>query len=210
MIIYQWWRDIDRERTIQGFHSNNVFNRIKLGIILFIISEIFFFISFFWRFFHIRLTQIIELGIKWPPTGIIVFNPFIIPLLNTIILLTSGISITWAHHRILNNNYKQFFNSLIITIILGIYFSFLQIYEYLEASFNIADSSYGSTFFLATGFHGLHVLIGTTFLIICFFRNLLIHYSQNHHFGFEAAAWYWHFVDIVWLFLYISIYWWGN
>lgn len=170
----------------------------------------FFFISFFWRFFHLRLTQIIELGIKWPPTGIKVFNPFIIPLLNTIILLTSGISITWAHHRLINNNYKQLFYRLLITIILGIYFSLLQLFEYLEASFNISDSSYGSTFFLATGFHGLHVLIGTTFLIICFIRNILIHFSANHHFGFEAAAWYWHFVDIVWLFLYISIYWWGN
>lgn len=120
--------------------------RIKLGIILFIISEIFF-ISFFWRFFHLRLTQIIELGIKWPPTGIKVFNPFIIPLLNTIILLTSGISITWAHHRLINNNYKQLYTRLLITIILGIYFSLLQLYEYIEASFNISDSSYGSTFF---------------------------------------------------------------
>lgn len=138
------------------------------------------------------------------------FNPFIIPLLNTIILLTSGISITWAHHRLINNNYKQLFYGLLITIILGIYFSILQLFEYIEASFNISDSSYGSTFFLATGFHGLHVLIGTTFLIICFIRNLIIHFSSNHHFGFEAAAWYWHFVDIVWLFLYISIYWWGN
>lgn len=210
LIIYQWWRDIARERTYQGFHSFNVFKGIKLGIILFIISEIFFFISFFWRFFHLSLTQIIELGIKWPPIGIEVFNPFIIPLLNTIILLTSGISITWSHHRLLNNNYSQFFNRLLITIILGIYFSILQLFEYLEASFNISDSSYGSTFFIATGFHGLHVLIGTTFLIICFLRNLFIHFSSIHHFGFEAAAWYWHFVDIVWLFLYISIYWWGN
>lgn len=209
-MIYQWWRDISRESTFQGFHSFNVFLRIKLGIILFIISEVLFFTSFFWRFFHLRLTQIIELGIIWPPSGILTFNPFIIPLLNTIILLSSGISITWSHHRLLNNNYNQFFNSLLITIILGIYFSILQVYEYIDSSFNISDSSYGSIFFLATGFHGLHVLIGTIFLAICFLRNIFIHFSLNHHFGFEAAAWYWHFVDIVWLFLYISIYWWGN
>lgn len=152
----------------------------------------------------------IELGIQWPPTGIYAFNPFIIPLLNTIILLTSGISVTWAHHRLINNNFNQFFNRLILTIFLGIYFSLLQIFEYLEASFNISDSSYGSRFFLATGFHGIHVIIGTTFLFICFSRNLFIHFSSNHHLGFEIAAWYWHFVDIVWLFLYLSIYWWGN
>lgn len=199
-----------RERTLQGLHSNNVFLNIKIGIILFIISEIFFFISFFWRFFHIRLTQSIELGIKWPPTGIFSFNPFIIPLLNTIILLTSGISITWAHYRLINNNFLNFKYRLLITIILGIYFSFLQGYEYIEARFNISDSSYGSLFFLTTGFHGIHVLVGTIFLIVSFIRNLNIHYSNNHHFGFEAAAWYWHFVDIVWLFLFISIYWWGN
>lgn len=210
LIIFQWWRDITRERTFQGLHSSKVFLRIKIGIILFIISEIFFFFSFFWRFFHLSLTQCIELGIKWPPTGIQVFNPFIIPLLNTIILLTSGISITWAHYSLINNKFKRFISRISITIILGIYFSFLQTYEYLEAQFNISDSSYGSTFFIATGFHGLHVLIGTLFLIISFLRNLKIHFSKNHHFGFEAAAWYWHFVDIVWLFLYISIYWWGN
>nr|WKW84044.1 cytochrome c oxidase subunit 3 [Sitodiplosis mosellana] len=210
MIMYQWWRDISRESTLQGFHSFNVLLGMKLGMILFIISEILFFISFFWSFFHLSLTQMIELGMKWPPTGIKVFNPFMIPLLNTVILLTSGISVTWAHHSLINNSYKQLFYSLMITILLGIYFSMLQLFEYLEAPFNISDSSYGSTFFLATGFHGLHVLIGTIFLTICFMRNLLIHFSNNHHFGFEAAAWYWHFVDIVWLFLYISIYWWGN
>lgn len=133
-----------------------------------------------------------------------------VPLLNTIILLTSGISVTWSHHSLLNNNFKQFFFSLFITLILGLYFSILQLYEYLDSSFNISDSSYGSIFFLFTGFHGLHVLIGTIFLFICFFRILFIHFSLNHHFGFEAAAWYWHFVDIVWLFLYIFIYWWGG
>lgn len=210
LTIYQWWRDICREGTFQGKHTILVSKGLRWGIILFIISEIFFFISFFWAFFHRRLSPNIEIGSIWPPISIIPFNPFQIPLLNTIILITSGITVTWAHHALIENNYTQTSQRLFITIILGIYFTILQAYEYIEAPFTIADSIYGSTFFLATGFHGLHVIIGTIFLIICFFRHLNNHFSRNHHFGFEAAAWYWHFVDVVWLFLYISIYWWGN
>lgn len=210
LIIYQWWRDIVREGTFQGLHTNQVTIGLKLGIILFITSEVFFFISFFWTFFHSRLRTTIELGLTWPPTGIIVFNPFKIPLLNTIILLTSGISVTWAHHRLINKNYTQTLQRLVITILLGIYFSLLQLLEYISAPFRIADSIYGSIFFLATGFHGIHVLIGTLFLLICLIRHINYQFSANHHFGFEAAAWYWHFVDIVWLFLYLSIYWWGK
>jgi len=210
LTIYQWWRDISREGTFQGLHTIPVINGLKWGIILFIVSEIFFFISFFWRFFHRRLSPNIELGITWPPLGIQAFNPFQIPLLNTVILLTSGISVTWAHHRLMENNHSQTSQRLFITILLGIYFTILQAYEYLEAPFSIADSVYGSTFFIATGFHGLHVLIGTIFLFICLVRHINFHFSKNHHFGFEAAAWYWHFVDVVWLFLYVSIYWWGN
>lgn len=208
LTIYQWWRDINRERTFQGHHTQFVSQGLRYGIILFITSEIFFFISFFWRFFHRRLNPNIELGIIWPPHNIPVFNPFQIPLLNSIILLSSGISITWTHHRLIINNYSQAKFSLFITIILGIYFTLLQAYEYLEAPFNISDRIYGSTFFLTTGFHGLHVIIGTTFLIIIIIRLSHNHFSLSHHFGFEAAAWYWHFVDVVWLFLYISIYWW--
>lgn len=210
LIIFQWWRDITREGTFQGLHSSNVVLGLKLGIILFIISEIFFFFSFFWRFFHRRLSPAVELGINWPPIGINPFNPFQIPLLNTLILLTSGISVTWSHHRLIERNHSQSVIRLIITIFIGIYFSILQAYEYIEARFSIADSVYGSTFFIATGFHGIHVLIGTTFLAVCFFRLKNFHFSNIHHFGFEAAAWYWHFVDVVWLFLYISIYWWGG
>jgi len=210
LTIYQWWRDISRERTFQGLHTICVINGLKWGIILFIISEVFFFISFFWRFFHRRLSPNIELGINWPPIGVSPFNPFQIPLLNTVILLTSGISVTWAHHRLIENNHYQGKISLIISIILGIYFTSLQAYEYFEASFSIADSIYGSTFFIATGFHGIHVIIGTTFLFVCLIRHNFFHFSSSHHFGFEAAAWYWHFVDVIWLFLYISIYWWGG
>nr|YP_009759746.1 cytochrome c oxidase subunit III [Phauda flammans]QIQ56357.1 cytochrome c oxidase subunit III [Phauda flammans] len=210
MSMYQWWRDICREGTLQGKHTIVVLKGLKWGMILFIISEIFFFISFFWAFFHSSLSPNIEVGCNWPPTMIIPFNPFQIPLLNTIILISSGITVTWAHHSLMENNYSQMSQSLFITIMLGIYFTILQAYEYFEATFTISDSIYGSTFFMATGFHGLHVMIGTIFLLICLIRHLNNHFSKNHHFGFEAAAWYWHFVDVVWLFLYISIYWWGN
>uniref|UniRef100_UPI0030FF1B59 cytochrome c oxidase subunit III n=1 Tax=Ampittia trimacula TaxID=2573047 RepID=UPI0030FF1B59 len=210
LTMYQWWRDICRESTFQGMHTTYVLKGLRWGMILFIVSEIFFFISFFWAFFHSSLTPNIEIGNSWPPYNIIPFNPFQIPLLNTIILITSGITITWAHHTLIENNFSQTKQSLLLTILLGIYFTILQAYEYYEAPFTIADSIYGSTFFMATGFHGLHVIIGTIFLITCFFRHNTNHFSNKHHFGFEAAAWYWHFVDVVWLFLFITIYWWGN
>jgi len=206
----QWWRDIYRERTLQGLHTKIVEKGIRWGIILFIVSEIFFFLSFFWAFFHRRLSPTIEIGVQWPPLGINAFNPFQVPLLNTIVLVSSGVTVTWAHHSLIENNFSETKQSLFLTILLGIYFTALQGIEYWEASFSISDSVYGSTFFLATGFHGFHVLIGTTFLTVCFFRHNGCHFSMGHHFGFEAAAWYWHFVDVVWLFLYLIIYWWGN
>lgn len=210
LTIIQWWRDICREGTFQGKHTILVTKGLKWGIILFIISEVFFFLSFFWAFFHRSLSPNIEIGAIWPPLSIIPFNPFQIPLLNTIILIRSGVTVTWAHHALIENNFSQTNQGLFITICLGIYFTILQAYEYIEAPFSIADRVYGSTFFIATGFHGLHVIIGTIFLSICFIRRINNHFSNNHHFGFEAAAWYWHFVDVVWLFLYISIYWWGS
>nr|QXE46448.1 cytochrome c oxidase subunit III [Cephalcia yanqingensis] len=210
LIMLQWWRDVVRESTYQGHHTSVVIKGLRLGMILFIISEVFFFISFFWAYFHSSLSPNIEIGMNWPPSGITTFNPFQIPLLNTIILISSGITVTWAHHCIMESNTSQTNQSLLITVILGIYFSMLQLYEYFEASFTIADSIYGSTFFISTGFHGIHVMIGTQFLLICLIRNYFNHFSKFHHFGFEAAAWYWHFVDVVWLFLYIMIYWWGG
>nr|YP_010827552.1 cytochrome c oxidase subunit III [Callibia diana]WFD61148.1 cytochrome c oxidase subunit III [Callibia diana] len=210
LTIIQWWRDVVRESTYQGLHTIKVMSGLRWGMILFILSEVFFFISFFWTFYHSSLSPSIEIGVNWPPLGILAFNALQVPLLNTMVLLASGITITWTHHALLENNHNEAIQSLMITIILGLYFTFLQMYEYLEAPFTIADSIYGSTFFMATGFHGLHVIIGTTFLITCLNRMLYMHFSSNHHFGFEAAAWYWHFVDVVWLFLYISIYWWGN
>nr|BAJ24509.1 cytochrome c oxidase subunit III [Phraortes sp. Miyako Island] len=210
LTMLQWWRDIVREGTYQGLHTKIVMQGLRKGMILFIISEIFFFISFFWAFFHSSLSPIIQIGTLWPPMGINTFNPMQIPLLNTMILLSSGVSITWAHHSLLNNNMKEMNISLFITIMLGMYFTILQAYEYIEAPFTISDSIYGSTFFMATGFHGIHVIIGSTFLMVCWTRQMMSHYSKYHHVGFEAAAWYWHFVDVVWLFLYITIYWWGN
>nr|WIL79879.1 cytochrome c oxidase subunit III [Tillus discoidalis]WIL79905.1 cytochrome c oxidase subunit III [Opilo sinensis] len=210
LIMYQWWRDIVREGTFQGLHTFKVTLGLRWGMILFITSEVLFFISFFWGFFHNSLAPAIEIGMNWPPLGIKPFNPIQIPLLNTLILLTSGLTVTWAHHSLMENNYTQTLQGLIFTVVLGFYFTVLQAYEYLEASFTISDAVYGSSFYMATGFHGIHVIIGTTFLLICLIRHYLNHYSNIHHFGFEAAAWYWHFVDVVWLFLYISIYWWGS
>nr|YP_009499545.1 cytochrome c oxidase subunit III [Anastrangalia sequensi]ASL05659.1 cytochrome c oxidase subunit III [Anastrangalia sequensi] len=210
LIMYQWWRDVVRESTFQGLHTFVVTSGLRWGMILFITSEVFFFISFFWSFFHNSLSPSIEIGMIWPPKGIKTFNPIEIPLLNTLILVTSGLTVTWAHHGLMENNYSQALQGLILTVMLGFYFSMLQAYEYIEAPFTIADSVYGSSFFMATGFHGLHVLIGSTFLLVCLIRHYNLHFSAIHHFGFEAAAWYWHFVDVVWLFLYISIYWWGS
>nr|AVN68271.1 cytochrome c oxidase subunit 3 [Tryonicus parvus] len=210
LTMIQWWRDIIREGTYQGLHTKMVTKGLRWGMILFIVSEIFFFISFFWAFFHSSLSPTIDIGSMWPPIDIYPFNPMQIPLLNTAILLASGVTVTWAHHSIMENNYTQGIQGLFFTVMLGIYFTILQGYEYLEAPFTIADSAYGSTFFIATGFHGLHVIIGSTFLLTCLLRQKSHHFSSWHHFGFEAAAWYWHFVDVVWLFLYISIYWWGS
>nr|YP_010963606.1 cytochrome c oxidase subunit III [Nondenticentrus paramelanicus]WKZ08089.1 cytochrome c oxidase subunit III [Nondenticentrus paramelanicus] len=210
MCMIQWWRDIIRESTFQGLHSIKVVKNMKLGMILFILSEIMFFVAFFWSFFHSSLSPSIEIGMNWPPLNIKSFNPMGIPLLNTMILLSSGVSMTWAHSALLMKNYTQSMKSMTITIILGIYFSMLQLYEYLESPFCIADSVYGSSFFMSTGFHGIHVLVGSIFILISIIRLKKLHYSNYHHVGFECSAWYWHFVDVVWLFLYVSIYWWGS
>lgn len=210
LTILQWWRDVTRERTFQGLHTSNVVLGLKYGIIIFILSEVFFFISFFWCFFHRRLSPSIEIGLQWPPLGIKSFNCLSIPILNTIILLSSGISITWAHNSLLNNNYDQSVQGIFLTIFLGIYFTLLQLYEYLESFFSISDSIYGSIFFISTGFHGFHVIVGTIFIVITFIRFVKLHFSYSHYIGFESASLYWHFVDLVWLFLYVSVYWWGN
>nr|WOW98988.1 cytochrome c oxidase subunit III [Cixiini sp.] len=207
---YQWWRDISRESTFQGEHTLKVTKMMKMGMILFITSEIMFFSSFFWGFFHASLAPSIEIGLKWPPKGIETFNPMEMPLLNTIILLSSGATITWAHHSMILNKFKMTNKALMLTISLGFYFSILQSWEYSQSSFTLADSIYGASFFMSTGFHGIHVIVGTIFILICLLRNKNMHMTKYHHSGLEMAAWYWHFVDVVWLFLYLSIYWWGS
>nr|YP_001718413.1 cytochrome c oxidase subunit III [Loxosomella aloxiata]BAG12598.1 cytochrome oxidase subunit III [Loxosomella aloxiata] len=208
-----WWRDVIREASFQGFHSYQVTRGLRWGMILFIISEVCFFFAFFWAYFHSSLSPTMELGSCWPSVGIHVLNPFQVPLLNTAVLLSSGVSVTWAHHAAIegiHSNWNGLIQGLIVTVFLGIYFTVLQAGEYYEVSFAISDSVYGSVFFMATGFHGFHVLIGTAFLTVCLFRAMNQHFSTGHHFGLEAAIWYWHFVDVVWLFLYISVYWWAS
>ena len=209
LVFFLWIKDMVRESTFQGFHTNRVLSSLKIGFILFLVSEVCLFFSLFWAFFHSSLSPSIEIGVIWPPIGVQPLNPFSVPLLNTIILLSSGVSITWSHHSIIKGNKKESQQALLLTILLGVIFTMFQAFEYLEAPFSMADSVYGSTFFLTTGFHGMHVIIGTTFLTISLLRMIKLHFNRNHHFGFEAAAWYWHFVDIVWLFLYIFVYWWG-
>jgi len=210
LVIAQWWRDISREGAVLGLHTSIVELGLRRGMALFIVSEVFFFLSFFWAFFHRRLAPNVEVGSLWPPYGINTFNPLHVPLLNTVVLVSSGVSVTWAHHALIKGDHREVLQGLFVTVVLGLYFTLLQGIEYWEAPFTFADSSYGATFFIATGFHGLHVLIGTLFLIMVLIRHYRCEFSPDHHFGFEAAAWYWHFVDVVWLFLYLVIYWWGR
>jgi len=222
-----WWRDVVREASFQGDHTTAVEQGLRYGVVLFIVSEFMFFFAFFWAFFHSSLSPAIEIGGVWPPKGIQVINPWEVPFINTLILLTSGASITWAHHALLTSDSAlqlhhagektgschartQVIYGLVVTILLALVFTALQAMEYVEAGFTLSDSVYGSTFYMATGFHGLHVIIGTIFLIVCLARAYAHHFSKSHHFGFEAAAWYWHFVDVVWLFLFVSVYWWGG
>jgi cytochrome c oxidase subunit 3 len=210
LIMGLWWRDVIREGTYEGHHTQAVQNGLKMGVVLFIVSEVMFFVSFFWAFFHSSLAPAIEVGSIWPPNGIDVLDPWGVPLLNTYILLYSGITITYAHHSIVGGNFLEAREGLIQTLVLALFFTSLQLFEYIEAPFTISDGIYGSTFYMATGFHGFHVIIGTIFIFVCFIRLLLSHFTKQHHLGFEAAAWYWHFVDVVWLFLFVSIYWWGG
>jgi len=207
---FQWWRDIRAEASYQGLHSGIVELGLRWGILLFIVSEIFFFLSFFWSYFHIRLAPSVDIGRRWCPLGIQPLNPLDMPLLNTVILIVSGISVTWAHHALIEGNHRETKRGLLITCVLGVLFTILQLIEYNETSFRMADGAYGSVFFIATGFHGLHVIVGTLFLIRIYIRLSKGQLSPIHHFGFEARAWYWHFVDVVWLFLYLCIYWWGR
>ena len=210
VIAILWWRDVTRESALQGHHNSYVVKGLKTGMMLFIVREVLFFFRFFWAFFHRSLSPTAELGMTWPPAGIIPIDAFSVPLLNTAILLLSGVSVTWCHHRIEAADKKASEIRLALTCLLGIYFVYLQAIEYYEAPFAFSDSVFGSTFFIATGFHGVHVIVGTIFLIVMLIRLVKFHFRPSHHVGFLCAAWYWHFVDVVWLFLFVSIYWWGG
>ena len=189
--MYFWWRDVVREATYEGHHTQVVQNGLRNGMILFILSEVMFFFAFFWAFFNASVAPTIEIGSIWPPLGIQVLNAFEVPLLNTVILLLSGATVTWAHHAIVAGNRKEAILGLLFTVLLGVIFTGLQAFEYIDAPFNISDGIYGTTFYLATGFHGFHVIVGTTFLAVCLARLINHHFTKEHHFGFEAAAWYW-------------------
>ena len=219
--MFVWWRGVVREATVEGHHTPVVQLGLRYGMVLFIASEVMFFVAWFWAYFDVSLfpggANSPELfargeftGGTWPPQRIEPFDPFEIPFLNTLILLTSGTTVTWAHHEIRADNRRSAILALWLTILLGVAFTSLQAYEYAHASFGFAGGIYGSTFFMATGFHGFHVIIGTCFLSVCLWRLYLGHFKPDHHFGFEAAAWYWHFVDVVWLFLFSCIYLWGS
>ncbi len=208
--MFVWWRDVIREAVYQGYHTPVVQIGLRYGMALFIASEVMFFAAFFWAFFDASLFPKAATGGVWPPKGIHPFSPWEFPFLNTMILLLSGTTVTWAHHALIENNRRGLIAGLAITVALGLSFTGLQAYEYGHAAFCFREGIYPSTFFMATGFHGFHVIIGTCFLIVNLFRAIAGQFKPSHHFGFEAAAWYWHFVDVVWLFLFVCVYWWGG
>ena len=205
-----WFRDITAEGTYLGNHTLAVQRGLNMGVGLFIVSEALFFVAIFWAFFHSALSPTVEVGAQWPPMGIESINPFELPLLNTVILLSSGVTVTYAHHSLIQGNRSGALYGSIFTIILAIVFTAYQWIEYSVSSFTISDSVYGSCFYFGTGFHGFHVIIGTIFLSVGLLRLFLYHLTDNHHLGLEGGILYWHFVDVVWLFLFVSIYYWGS
>ena len=216
-VMYAWWSDTVKEAH-EGYHTRVVSLHLRYGMIMFIASEVMFFVAWFWAFFDASLfpdeaAQVAReafTGGVWPPKDIEVLDPFHLPLYNTIILLLSGTTVTWAHHALLHDDRKGLIWGLTLTVALGVLFSFVQVYEYIHAPFAFKESIYGATFFMATGFHGFHVFVGTIFLLVCLIRALRGDFTPERHLGFEFAAWYWHFVDVVWLFLFASIYVWGS
>lgn len=215
--MFAWWVDVAREATHEGHHTRVVQMHHRYGMMMFIASEVMFFVAWFWAYFDASMfaSEAIQyqrkefLGGVWPPKGIETFDPWHLPLLNTLILLLSGTTVTWAHHALLNNDREGLKLGLWCTVALGVLFTLLQAYEYGHAAFKFSGHIYGATFFMATGFHGFHVIIGTIFLAICLYRAYINHFTPQQHLGFEFAAWYWHFVDVVWLFLFAAIYVWG-
>ncbi len=217
-VMFFWWKDVVYEAVTEKVHSPIAKIGMRYGMALFIASEVMFFVAFFWAFFDAslyaddaKMFQRLEYtGGMWPPAHIETIPAFDLPLMMTLILLLSGCTVTWAHHAILEGNQKDFVQALGLSVGLGAFFMCFQIYEYGHAAFGFKDGIYASTFYMATGFHGFHVFVGTVFLAVCWLRAKKKHFTKEDHFGFEAAAWYWHFVDVVWLFLFVAIYWWGS
>ena len=224
--FFSWFSNVVKEAQ-QGDHTPVVQLHLRYGMILFIASEVMFFVGWFWAFFDFALfpkqIEVIEgvtsnlfgqegaaLISQFPPKGLEVLNAFELPLLNTLILLCSGTTVTWAHHALIHGDREGLKKGLWATIALGLLFTSIQAYEYGIAPFAFGENNYSSAFYMATGFHGFHVLVGTIFLIVCLRRAYLDHFTPRQHFGFEAAAWYWHFVDVVWLFLFVVVYVWGG
>ncbi len=205
-----WFRDIITEATFLGSHTKEVKNGLVIGVVLFIVSEGFAFLSVFWAFFHSSLSPAIELGGQWPPVGITPLDAFAIPLLNTFLLLSSGAFITYGHHALIAGNRKGAINGTLLTVIFAIIFTALQYYEYSDAAFTMADGIYGTVFYASTGLHGFHVIIGTAFIFTGLIRLINYHFTKAHHQGLESAILYWHFVDVVWLFLFGAVYFWGG
>jgi len=201
-----WWRDVVNESVKEHAHTEAVSHGLRVGMVLFITSEVMFFAAFFWAFFHHSLGFATALP-QWPPEGIVPLETWDLPFYNTVILLTSGITVTRAHLFIERGDNKLAARWTFITAALGVLFLGTQIYEYMHASFTLDQGIYPSTFYLATGFHGFHVFVGTVFLFVCAFRAQKGHFQPHKHIGFQAAAWYWHFVDVVWLFLFCWVYW---
>lgn len=215
--MFGWWSDTIKE-SHEGHHTRVVSLHLRYGMIMFIASEVMFFVAWFWAFFDaalyadetIQVARMEYTGGVWPPEGTKVLDPLHLPLFNTVTLLLSGTTVTWAHHSLLEGDRQGLKWGLGLTVVLGILFSYVQVYEYTVAPFAFKDSLYGATFFMATGFHGFHVFVGTIFLAVCWVRALRGHFTREKHFGFESAAWYWHFVDVVWLFLFFAIYIWAS
>jgi cytochrome c oxidase subunit 3 len=210
LVMAGWWRDVIHEAFVERAHSAIVKIGLRYGMALFIASEVMFFVAFFWAFFNAALFPVDAIKNTWPPPGIEPMNPFRFPLLMTMILLLSGTTVTWAHHEIMESNNQAAAKGLALTVGLGLCFTCIQAFEYMHSEFGFKGGIFSSTFYMATGFHGFHVIVGTLFLLVCLGRTLKHQFSARSHFGFEAAAWYWHFVDVVWLFLFISIYIWGG
>lgn len=208
--MYFWWQEIINESIVEKVHNAITEIGLRYGMSLFIASEVMFFVAFFWAFFSAAFYPTEAIGFQWPPESIHVVPAFGLPFMMTTILLLSGCAVTWAHHAVLEGDQKSLVKALGWTVFLGVVFLGFQVYEYVYAHFGFTDTIYASTFYMATGFHGFHVLVGTIFLFVCWIRAQKGHFTKESHFGFEAAAWYWHFVDVVWLFLFVAVYWWGG